>query len=370
MEGSGNNSLLRNTRFMRLWAGQGISFVGDAISLVALIVFVVDLTGSAASVGGVLVARLVPTLFSPLVGVLADRLRDRRRLLVGVDIVRAGVIFCVIFTESVPVLYFLVFLLGCCQTLFNPTIRSAFPGVVGDGDLTRANALISGTFSFSVAAGPAGAGLLIALVGVDMAFLIDAMTFLVSAAFLAFVPMPRERGGEEDDEGFMREFRAGLSYLRHARLPLALVIGGFLLILAENSTVPAEIFLARETFGAGDTGYGILVACWGIGMIAGSGVMAWLGDRANLILFYFVSIFLAAAAHVVTGFAPLFIIALGALAIAGVCNGMDNVATDALLQKRVPGKFLGRVYSVVFLGRSGGEVLALAIGGFIVDAIG
>ncbi|MBA2691342.1 MAG: MFS transporter [Rubrobacter sp.] len=355
---------------MRLWAGQGISFVGDAISLVALIVLVVDLTGSAASVGGVLVARLIPTLFSPLAGVLADRLRDRRRLLVGVDIARAGIIFCVIFTESVPLLYFLVFLLGCCQTLFNPTIRSAFPGVVGDGDLTRANALISGTFSFSVAAGPAAAGLLIAFVGVDMAFFIDAMTFLVSAAFLAFVPMPSSRGEDEEDEGFMREFREGLSYLRHARLPLALVIGGFLLILAENSTVPAEIFLARETFGVGDTGYGILVACWGMGMIFGSGVMAWLGDRANLILFYFISIFLAAAAHLGTGFAPLFIFALAALTIAGVCNGVDNVATDALLQKRVPRKFLGRVYSVLFLGRSGGEVIALAIGGLIVDAIG
>lgn len=355
---------------MRLWVGQGISFVGDAISLVALIVLVVDITGSAASVGGVLVARLLPTLFSPLAGVLADRLRDRRRLLVGVDIARAGIIFCVIFTESVPVIYFLVFLLGSCQTLFNPTIRSAFPSVVGDGDLTRANALISGTFSFSVAAGPAVAGLLIAFVGVDMAFFIDATTFLVSAAFLAFVPMPSERGEDDEDEGFVRELRVGLSYLRHARLPLALVVGGFLLILAENSTVPAEIFLARETFGAGDTGYGVLVACWGMGMIIGSAVMAWLGDRANLVLFYFVSIFLAAAAHVGTGFAPLFVIALAALTIAGVCNGMDNVATDALLQKRVPGKYLGRVYSVMFLGRSGGEVAALAIGGFVVDAIG
>ncbi len=370
MEGSPNNSLLGNARFMRLWVGQGISFVGDAISLVALIVLVVDITGSAASVGGILVARLLPTLFSPLAGVLADRLRDRRRLLVAVDIARAGIVSCVVFTESVPVLYFLVFLLGSCQTLFNPTIRSAFPSVVGDGDITRANALISGTFSFSVAAGPACAGLLIAFVGVDAAFFIDAMTFLVSAAFLAFVPMPSERGEDDEDEGFMREFRAGLSYLRHARLPLALVVGGFLLILAENSTVPAEIFLARETFGAGDTGYGVLVACWGMGMIAGSAVMAWLGDRANLILFYFVSIFLAAAAHTATGFAPLFIAALAALTVAGVCNGMDNVATDALLQKRVPGRYLGRVYSVMFLSRSGGEVVALAIGGFIVDAVG
>lgn len=367
---SENNSLLRNARFMRLWIGQGISFVGDAISLVALIVLVVDLTGNAASVGGVLVARLLPTLLSPLVGVLADRIRDRRRLLVGVDIARAGIVFCVIFTESIPLLYFLVFLLGSCQTLFNPTIRASFPGVVGSGDLTRANALISGTFSFSVAVGPAVAGLLIAFVGVDAAFFIDALTFLVSAAFLAFVPMPGERDEEEEDEEFMREFRAGLSYLRHARLPLALVIGGFLLILAENATVPAEIFLAREAFGAGDSGYGVLVACWGGGMIIGSAIMAWMGDRANLILFYFISIFLAAAAHAGTGLAPLFIIALAALTIAGVCNGMDNVATDALLQKRVPGKFLGRVYSVMFLGRSGGEVLALAIGGFIVEAAG
>ncbi|MGH3087500.1 MAG: MFS transporter [Rubrobacteraceae bacterium] len=369
MEGSENNSLLRNTRFMRLWIGQGVSFVGDAISLVALVVLVVDLTGNAASVGGVLVARLIPTLFSPLVGVLADRIRDRRRLLVAVDIARAGIVFCVIFTESVPFLYFLVFLLGVCQTLFNPTIRASFPGVVGDGDLTRANALISGTFSFSVAAGPAVAGLLIATVGVQMAFFIDALTFLVSAAFLAFVPMPGERDDEED-EGFMREFRAGLSYLKHARVPLAIVIGGFLLILAENSTVPAEVFLARETFGAGDVGYGILVACWGGGMIIGSALMAWLGDRANLIAFYFISIFLAAAAHFGTGLAPLFILALGTLTIAGVCNGVDNVATDALLQKRVPGKYLGRVYSVMFLGRGGGEVLALAAGGFIVDAAG
>jgi MFS family permease len=287
-----------------------------------------------------------------------------------VDVARAGIIVCVIFTESVPLLFLLVFLLGCCQTLFNPTIRSAFPGVVGDGDLTRANALISGTFSFSVAAGPAGAGLLIALAGVDVAFFVDAMTFLVSAAFLAFVPMPRERDEDEEDEGFVREFRAGLSYLRHARLPLALVVGGFLILLAENSTVPAEIFLAREVFGAGDTGYGILVAVWGIGMILGSAVMAWLGDRANLIVFYFASIFLAAAAHVGTGLAPLFVFALAALTIAGVCNGMDNVATDALIQKRVPGKYLGRVYSVMFLGRSGGEVIALAAGGFIVDSVG
>lgn len=370
VEGSGNGSLMGNARFVRLWAGQSVSFVGDAISLVALVVLVVDLTGSAASVGGILVARLVPTLFSPLVGVLADRLRDRRRLLVAVDLARAAIIIGIVFTANLYVLYGLVFLLGVCQTLFNPTIRASFPGVVGDGDLTRANALISGSFSFSIALGPAVGGLLIAAVGVQAAFLIDAATFLVSALFLAFVPMPGSRD-EDEEETFMTELGAGFSYLasRGARLALGLVIGAFLLLLAENSSVPAEVFLAR-VFGAGDVGYGLVVSTYGVGMIVGSVFMAWLGDRANLVYIYFASIVLAGSALGVIGLAPLFAVALVGLVVAGTCNGLDNVATDALLQKRVPEAFLGRVYSVMFLGRSGGEVISLAAGGFIVDAIG
>lgn len=369
MERQESSPLLSNPRFVRLWAGQGISFVGDAVSLVALVVLVVDLTGNAASVGGMLVARLIPTLFSPLMGVLADRLRDRRRLLVAVDLARAVIVFCVVFAGSLYLLYFLVFLLGVCQTLFNPTIRASFPGVVGGGDLTRANALISGTFSLSIAVGPAVGGLLVAFIGVDAAFLIDAATFLVSAAFLAFVPMPSGRD-EDDEAGFFEELRDGLRYLRRARVPLALVVGAFLFLLAENSSVPAEVFLARDVFGVGNAGYGVLVAMYGGGMVLGSAVMAWIGDRANLLVAYFVSIFLAGTALAATGFAPLFLMALAALAVAGLCSGIDNVSTDTLLQKRVPERFLGRVYSVVFLGRSGGEVVALAAGGFIVDATG
>ncbi len=354
---------------MRLWAGQSISFIGDAVTLVALVVFVADLTGSAASVGGILVARLLPTLASPLVGVLADRLRDRRRLLVSVDLARAGIITSLVFVDDVTLLYPLVFALGVCQTLFNPTIRSAFPGVIGGGDITRANALISGSFSFSIALGPALGGGLIALVGVDVAFVVDALTFIVSAAFLAFVPMPADRNPDEE-EGFLTELRAGLLYLTGARLPLGLVLGALLLVLAENSTVPAEAFLARETFDAGNAGYGLLVATYGVGMISGSALMAALGDRANLVFAYFASIVAACAALAFVGFSPLFTLVLAAMCLAGSCNGVDNVATDALLQRTVPGAFLGRVYSVLFLFRSTGEVVALAAGGFIVAAAG
>ncbi|CAA9459354.1 MAG: Uncharacterized MFS-type transporter [uncultured Rubrobacteraceae bacterium] len=366
---STNDSLLRNARFLRLWIGQGTSFVGDAVSMVALVVLVVQITGSASAVGGALVARLLPTIASPLAGVLADRV-DRRVVLVASDLARAVLVLGLVFARDLATIYILVFLMGLARTVFNPTVRAAFPSVVGGGDLTRANALIGGTFSASIMVGPALGGLLVASIGVDAAFLADAVTYLVSAILLSRVPLPRPRRESEEEEGFVRELRSGFGYLIGARVPLAIVVGAFLTLLTINATVPAEVFLAKVTFGAGDAGYGLLVGLWGGGMVLGSAMMVVVGDRINLVLLYFLSIFVGACALVGTGLAPVFILALGALTVEGAATGIDNVATDTILQKRVPEALLGRVFSIRFLGYSAGEALAYLVGGLLVDAVG
>jgi MFS family permease len=366
MDGTGD-SLLKNVRFMQLWVGQGISFVGDAVSMVALVVLVVQITGSASAVGGALVARLLPTLASPLAGVLADRL-DRRVVLVASDLVRAVLVLGMVFARDLVVLYALAFLLGAARTIFNPTIRAAFPSVVGEGDLTRANALVSGTYSVSITVGPALGGLLVATVGVGTAFVLDAVTYLISAALLSLIPLPRPQGSE--DAALVRELQSGFGYLLRAHLPLGIVLGAFLTVLATDITVPAEVFLAKETFGAGDAGYGLLVSLWGGGMVLGSALIAVLGDRANLVFLYFLGIFAWALALAGTGLSPTFVLALAALTVAGFSNGMDNVVTDTILQKRVPDALLGRVFSVRFLSYSAAETLAYFAGGMIVDAIG
>jgi MFS family permease len=366
---STNDSLLRNGRFLRLWIGQGTSFVGDAVSIVALVVLVVQITGSASAVGGALVARLLPTIASPLAGVLADRV-DRRVVLVASDLARAVLILGLIFARDLATIYVLVFLMGLARTVFNPTIRAAFPSVVGGGDLTRANALIGGTFSTSIMLGPVLGGLLVAGIGVEAAFLADAVTYLISAVLLSTVPLLRPRRESEEEESFVHELRSGFGYLVGAPVPLAIVLGAFLTILTINATVPAEVFLAKETFEAGDAGYGLLVSLWGGGMVLGSAVMAVLGDKINLVLLYFLSIFVGAFALVGTGLAPIFILALGALTVEGAATGIDNVATDTILQKRVPEAYLGRVFSIRFLCYSAGEALAYPLGGLLVDAVG
>jgi MFS family permease len=354
---------------LRLWIGQGTSFVGDAVSMVALVVLVVEITGSASAVGGALVARLLPTIASPLAGVLADRV-DRRVVLVAGDLARAVLVLGLVFARDLATIYVLVFLMGLARTVFNPTVRAAFPSVVGGGNLTRANALIAGTFSTSIMVGPALGGLLVASIGVDAAFLADAVTYLISAILLSTVPLPHPRRESEEQTGFVRDLRSGFGYLLGARVPLAIVVGAFLTILTINATVPAEVFLAKETFGTGDAGYGLLVSLWGGGMVLGSALMAVLGGRINLVLLYFVSIFVGALALAGTGLAPAFVLALGALTVEGVATGIDNVATDTILQERVPDAFLGRVFSIRFLGYSAGEALAYPAGGLLVDAVG
>ena len=366
---STNDALLRNARFLRLWIGQGTSFLGDAVSMVALVVLVVQITGSASAVSGALLARLLPTIASPLAGVIADRV-DRRIVLVASDLARAVLVLGLVFARDLATIYILIFLLGLARTIFNPTVRAAFPSVVGGGDLTRANALIAGTFSTSIMVGPVLGGLLVASIGVDAAFLADAVTYLISAILLSTVPLPYPSRESEEEEGFVRELRSGFDYLLGARVPLAIVVGAFLTILTINATVPAEVFLAKETFGAGDAGYGLLVSLWGGGMVLGSAMMAVLGDRINLVPLYFLSIFVGASALVGTGLAPAFVFALGALTVEGAATGIDNVATDTILQKRVPEAFLGRVFSIRFLGYSAGEALAYPLGGLLVDTVG
>src|SRR5688500_14526403 len=184
---STNDSLLRNARCLRLWIGLGTSLVGDAVSMIALVILVFQIPGSASAMGGACVARLLPTIASPLAGVLADRV-GRRPVLVARGLARAVLVLGLVFARDLATTYVLVFLMGPARTVFNPTVRAAFPSVVGGGDLTRANALISGTFSVSETAGPALGGLLVATVGVDAAFVLDAVTYLVSAVMLALTP--------------------------------------------------------------------------------------------------------------------------------------------------------------------------------------
>lgn len=371
MAGSAPDRIFANTRFLRLWTAQSASLVGDAVSMIALVVLMAQLTGGALAVGTILLVRLAPALASPLIGVLADRL-DRRTVLVAGALTQALLMLLVAFVRDLVLLHALAFLLGAARAFYDPTLRASVPSVVGRENLVRANSLLSGTFSASIMLGPVIGGVLVGTLGVGGAFLFDAATFLVSAALLAQVPLPRSREDADrtQDEGNLwRNLKIGFGFLSGALVPLAVLIGAVLNNFAVTATAPADVFLARDVFGAGDAGYGLLVSVFGTGMLGGATLTGLLGNRVNLFLLYFGSLFAFALALAALGLAPAFLVALLLVGVAGLTGGVDDVASETILQQRVPDNFLGYVFSLRYMGFSAAESLAYPVGGLLVDTL-
>src|SRR5688572_6882279 len=174
--------LRRNGPFRRLWAARAISFTGDSLGLMALVLFVADEAGTGAAVALLLlVGDVAPTFLSPLTGALSDRL-DRTRLMVVCDLIQGAVVAAIaLAAPPLPLLLALVALRSTVAGAFQPASRSAVPALVPDRELETANtALGLGTNGFDVL-GPLLAAALLPFIGVRELLLVDAATFVVSA---------------------------------------------------------------------------------------------------------------------------------------------------------------------------------------------
>ena len=184
--------LVRSRDFGLLFAGQTISQIGDSLNKVALLWFVYELTGSALKMTVIgLLQTLPPLLFGPLIGVYLDRLR-KKRVMIAVDFLRAGVILLIpllyfVGQLTLERLYVLVFVNAVVSTIFGPALASAVPLIVSKDQLIRANALMQSTANFGLLVGPAVSGIGIALVGAQYMLCVHAATFFVSA--LCLVPI-------------------------------------------------------------------------------------------------------------------------------------------------------------------------------------
>ncbi len=187
--------LLRANRdFRLLWLGQVVSQLGDWFDTIALFTLVLKLTGSGRAVGLVLVARFLPSVvLGPLSGVLADRF-DRRRIMIASDAARALVVLGFLFVrdpEHVWLVYLLTVLQLAFSAFFEPARSAALPSLVRERDLVTANSISSVTWSAMLTLGAAVGGPVTDWFGTDAAFVIDSLTYLVSAALVWSVRLPK-----------------------------------------------------------------------------------------------------------------------------------------------------------------------------------
>lgn len=375
--------LRRNPNFRNLWLARVVSNLGDWFNLLASAALIANLSGAGTAISLLFLARFLPLfLMSPFAGLLADRF-DRRKLMIATDLLRAITVLSFLFVdrpERIWLLYVLTTLQFVFSAIFTPAQQAYLPAVVDQEDLVTANALDSLTWSTMLAIGALLGGLATALFGVQTAFILDALTFVVAAWFVARVPIV-SRGGahRERDKGAvsaaMLEIVEGMRYLggQPILLVFALVKAGGSLIWGGINVL--EIPLAEQAFpfnGNGTLSLGLIYAAVGIG--TGFGpifVRAWLGDSYGSIL-KAITIGFATMTIGIFGLAmaPALGWVLAATALRGIGTGLIWVFSAVLLQILIPNRLRGRVFAFEFAALTLTQSMSTLWAGYAYDNLG
>src|SRR5262245_3862003 len=185
-------AVFRRRNFTLLWIAQLISVAGSALTALAASILVYRLTGSALSVGLMLMATALPSLLVGLIaGVFVDR-GDRKRIMIAADLIRAGLVLVIPFVLPFGIgwLYILVALSSAVAQFFEPAQASVLPETAPDEELAAANSMMTISSIGSTTVGFAAAGLIASLYAIEWAFYIDAFTFVLSALCIMLMHIP------------------------------------------------------------------------------------------------------------------------------------------------------------------------------------
>jgi MFS family permease len=369
--GAGSLRLLgANRPFRLLWSARAVSFLGDSLALVALMLHVASTTGQALAVALLLLAGdFAPALLGPLTGTVADRL-ERRGVMVACELLQGALMVGVaLWLPSLPLLLVLVGLRAVAGQVFQPASRAAVPALVPGDDLERANAAIGVATNGGETLGPLVAALLLPVLGVRGVLLVDAASFLVSALLLGFLPamVAGGQGAAGPRGSFLADAGTGLRYLWGQATVRAVAVGYFAVVACTGIDDVALVFLATGTFGAGAAVVGLLLAAVGIGLLAGYALLARSRGRIPMTVLLLAGFAVSSAGNLLTGLAWAVAAAFALQAVRGLGIAAMDVAATTLIQRIVPPRLLGRVFGSLYGGIGVAAALAYLLGGLLLD---
>lgn len=356
--------------FRQLFLATLCSGFGTWLAFVALAIDVKDRTDSGPWVSALLIADVLPAvMIGLLAGPLVDRL-SRKGLMIGSDLLRAAIFCALPFASSAAMIVALAALAGVGTGLFRPAVYAGLPNLVDDRDLPSANGLIQGIENLTWAIGPLLGGALVAAAGPDPAYWVNAATFVVSALLLLRIPGRRFQAGTAESRGHWRDLLEGFSFVVRSRALLTVLVAWNVFMLASAGINVAEVFLAKDTFDAGDFGYGLLVGVTGLGLVLGSLAAGPLLERHPVARIYPGSIFVIALAVVAGAVAPNVWVAAVCVLVVGAANGAAVVCNALLVQRGSPDALRGRAFTILMSSSFGFFALGMVAAGPLTDVVG
>jgi hypothetical protein len=338
--------LLRRERQSRVFfAAHAQSSLGTGAGYVALLVLAYDRLESPWAISLVLLADFLPAMFlGPIFGAAADRWSRRWCAATG-DLARALAFVSLAFFDGFAVTVALALLAGVGTGLFRPAVMAGLPSLVSPARLPAATALFGALADVGFTLGPALAGVGLLLASPETVMLVNGLTFAVSAVALTRVPLG---GGDrrEQSRSLMREARAGVRAVAQMPGLRAVIAGSSAIVLFAGLFNVGELLLAEKELGAGDAGFALLVAIFGLGVVVGS--LAGAGSAQPFILKrrYLIGLAVTGVGFLGAAGAPDIMFAAMGFAVAGVGNGLALVHERLLVQVTVHNNLLGRVFGL------------------------
>jgi MFS family permease len=362
------STLLRHRDFSLYWSGVVLSEIGTRGTFAANLYHIYTLTGSTVQTGLVGLSQAVAlVLLSPLGGAYADRV-DRRRLLQATQLVSLATSLALAVLTLVGdiqpwQILASVLLHTAAETFDRPARQALIPALIPRGELVQAFAIINPSREIAILAGPALAGLLMAVGGPEAMYLVDVGSYAILIVALQFIrhTMP---GGATRHASVWANIKEGFAFVRQR--PLILQLVGLDLAAtvfgAYRAVLPA---LAADVLRVGPTGYGLLSAAPSAGALIGSAIVFRLASTARSGLIVLWSTAAYGLSAVALAQSPVFAAALLAGAALGVFDAMATTVRHAAVQLETPDEIRGRVTSTYQIASRGGP----AVGDMTIGAV-
>jgi predicted MFS family arabinose efflux permease len=370
--------LKQNPSFRNLWYGQVISELGNWVNSIALYALILQLTGSGMAMAAAMMAKLLPmVIISPFAGVVIDRM-DRRTVLIVSDILRCFTVLCFLIVESREDLW-LVYALTLFEValtgFFEPARSAILPSIVKKNHLVTANAISGATWSIMLTLGAALGGFVVSLFGVKVAFILDALTYLLSAWFIIKISYPNTKSEEpikkNNSSGIKGLLEGGRYLISHPIvLALALLKSGMAIKGGIMTLIPLFANRLWSDPAAVSVAVGIMFSSRGIGSAIGPILIRkWLGESPKILQgSILAAFFLGSLALLAFSFSKNLWLTSLCIGLSGMFGSIVWVFSTALIHLEADRQFLGRIFGIemalltLIMGISNG-VVGVAIDG-------
>lgn len=350
------NLVSENRDYRRLWLSQVVSNFGDWFGLLAVYALITRYSDSEFLLGLIIVVKMLSlAFFSPLAGYMTDRF-NRRKLMILCDGLRALIMvgmLAVISYETLWLAYVLTALQMMLSAIFEPAKTSSIPNVTTEKELVDANVLSAASWSVIFTMGMGIGGLATAWLGTDLVFILDALSYILSAWFIYKAVIPQKEMSKAELKRTRNPFvgiKEGFSYLITTKRVLrpTLAKGFFTMFLGALTYM--LILVSEEILLMGSVGLGLLYSARGIG----TGMGPIIGRRlfpneSDWIKVMGLCMIFTGGMYIIVGFTTSLILMLVFVLLAHTSSGANWVMSTVLLQRRTPDTFRGRVFSTEWL---------------------